>query len=181
MAEPLRCVPADSVITGWDFSTGAVKCLAFDLDGQTLAEVRLPTDLWTRGRRLGTEPDAARRPGPGQHAGHRRPAARPGPAGTTGSPAASRPRITPPAASTATACQVRRAICWNDHTPGRAITPAAWQRLGGQERVKRADRRPLGDSLHAQPSRQGRGTPVREPTGSGPTASCRTAPWRPAS
>src|SRR5205823_3273091 len=49
VAEPLRCVPADSVLTGWDFSTGAVKCLAFDLDGRTLAEVRLPTDLWTAG------------------------------------------------------------------------------------------------------------------------------------
>ena len=49
MAEPLRCVPPDSVLTGWDFSTGAVKCLAFDLDGQTLAEVRLPTDLWSEG------------------------------------------------------------------------------------------------------------------------------------
>src|SRR5437879_13424625 len=49
MPEPLRCVAADTVITGWDFSTGAVKCLAFDLDGKTLAEVRLPTDLWTEG------------------------------------------------------------------------------------------------------------------------------------
>ena len=47
MAEPLQCVPPDAVITGWDFSTGAVKCLAFDLDGNVLAEVRLPTDLWT--------------------------------------------------------------------------------------------------------------------------------------
>src|SRR5437762_7807344 len=47
MTEPLRCVPEDRVVTGWDFSTGAVKCLAFDLDGRTLAEVRLPTDLWT--------------------------------------------------------------------------------------------------------------------------------------
>src|SRR4051794_39116357 len=47
VAESLQCVPADSVITGWDFSTGAVKCLAFDLQGKTLAEVRLPTDLWT--------------------------------------------------------------------------------------------------------------------------------------
>jgi xylulokinase len=47
MAEPLRCVSADRVITGWDFSTGSVKCLAFDLDGNTLAQVRLDTDLWT--------------------------------------------------------------------------------------------------------------------------------------
>jgi xylulokinase len=49
MAESLQHVPAESVITGWDFSTGAVKCLAFDLNGRTLAEVRLPTDLWTEG------------------------------------------------------------------------------------------------------------------------------------
>src|ERR1700752_4619813 len=49
MPEPLRCVSPETVITGWDFSTGAVKCLAFDLDGRTLAEVRLPTDLWTEG------------------------------------------------------------------------------------------------------------------------------------
>src|ERR1700722_4759886 len=47
VAEPLRCVSPESVLTGWDFSTGAVKCLAFDLDGRALAEVRLPTDLWT--------------------------------------------------------------------------------------------------------------------------------------
>ena len=47
MPEPLRCVPHESVIAGWDFSTGAVKCLAFDVDGRTVAEVRLPTDLWT--------------------------------------------------------------------------------------------------------------------------------------
>lgn len=46
MADKPRFVPVESVITGWDFSTGAVKCLAFDLSGQVLAEVRLPTDLW---------------------------------------------------------------------------------------------------------------------------------------
>ena len=49
MAESLRHVPADSVLTGWDFSTSGVKCLAFDLDGNTIADVRLPTDLWTAG------------------------------------------------------------------------------------------------------------------------------------
>ena len=42
----LQCVPPESVITGWDFSTGGVKCLAFDLEGKTLAEVRWETDLW---------------------------------------------------------------------------------------------------------------------------------------
>src|SRR5262244_2066055 len=49
VAETLRCVRPESVITGWDFSTGAVKCLAFNLSGRALAEVRLPTDLWTEG------------------------------------------------------------------------------------------------------------------------------------
>src|SRR5260370_36161666 len=49
MAEPVRCVSPEAVITGWDFSTGAVKCLAFDLGGKTLTEVRLPTALWTEG------------------------------------------------------------------------------------------------------------------------------------
>src|SRR5262249_52462006 len=41
MSEPLRFVPPETVITGWDFSTGGVKCLAFDLTGHTLAQVRL--------------------------------------------------------------------------------------------------------------------------------------------
>lgn len=49
MAENLRYVPPSSIITGWDFSTGAVKCLAFDLEGNALAELRYPTDLWTEG------------------------------------------------------------------------------------------------------------------------------------
>ncbi len=44
---PVQNLPPESVITGWDFSTGAVKCLAFDLAGTVLAEVRFPTDLWT--------------------------------------------------------------------------------------------------------------------------------------
>src|SRR3954467_5758712 len=42
-------VSPSSIIAGFDFSTGAVKGLAFNLEGQTLAEVRLPTDLWTEG------------------------------------------------------------------------------------------------------------------------------------
>lgn len=46
MTDSLRCVPADRIITGWDFSTGSVKCLAFDVTGHKLAEVRLPTDLY---------------------------------------------------------------------------------------------------------------------------------------
>ncbi|CAN5267408.1 xylulokinase [soil metagenome] len=49
MPEPLRHVPEDSIILGWDFSTGAVKCLAFDVTGKVIAESRFPTDLWTEG------------------------------------------------------------------------------------------------------------------------------------
>jgi sugar (pentulose or hexulose) kinase len=49
MGEPLREVPADTLVAGFDFSTGGVKGLVFDLAGQTVARVRLPTDLWTEG------------------------------------------------------------------------------------------------------------------------------------
>jgi sugar (pentulose or hexulose) kinase len=122
------------VITGWDFSTGAVKCLAFDLDGNSLAEVRLPTDLWTEGgvselnlmqlegqarasvraianrlRDLGRLNDWA---AGGISATHH----------TSG-------RIDRDRA------QVRRAICWNDHS----LAPyhaRGLERLGGQERVQ---------------------------------------------
>ena len=38
-----------TLVTGFDFSTGSVKGLAFDLSGHAVAEVRLPTDLWTAG------------------------------------------------------------------------------------------------------------------------------------
>lgn len=47
MPEPIRCVPPTAIIAGLDFSTGAFKGIAFELSGQSLAEVRLPTDLWT--------------------------------------------------------------------------------------------------------------------------------------
>jgi xylulokinase len=49
MSEALRCVPPNALIVGYDFSTGGVKALAFDLSGATVAQVRLPTDLWTEG------------------------------------------------------------------------------------------------------------------------------------
>jgi xylulokinase len=135
MAEPLRYVRDDGIVTGWDFSTGAVKCLAFDLDGNKLAEGRLPTDLWTEGgvselnlmqlegqamaslRLLGAqlgEKQAARWVAGGISATHH----------TAG-------RIDD------NAVQVRRAICWNDHS----LAPyhaRGLERLGGQEKVIRA-------------------------------------------
>jgi sugar (pentulose or hexulose) kinase len=134
MAEPLRCVPQDSVITGWDFSTGGVKCLAFDLDGRALTELRLPTDLWTEGgvselnlmqlegqarasvrataRQLGALGRLAHWITGGISATHH----------TAGRIDAER-------------VQVRRAICWNDFS----LTPyhaQGLERLGGQERIK---------------------------------------------
>ncbi len=135
MAEPLRCVHANRLVAGWDFSTGAVKCLAFDLDGNKVAEVRLPTDLWTEGGvselnlmqlegqamaslrvlggQLGPE-GAARWVAGGISATHH----------TAG-------RID------ADNVQVRRAICWNDHS----LAPyhaRGLERLGGQSKVVQA-------------------------------------------
>jgi sugar (pentulose or hexulose) kinase len=134
VAEPLRCVPSDSVITGWDFSTGAVKCLAFDLDGRTLATVRLPTDLWTEGgvselnlmqlegqARASVRALAARLRDQGRLSHWR--------AGGISATHHTAARID------ADHNQVRRAICWNDHS----LAPyhaAGLKRLGGQERVR---------------------------------------------
>lgn len=135
MAEPLRCVPANRLVAGWDFSTGAVKCLVFDLDGNKVAEARLPTDLWSEGgvselnlmqlegqamaslRIIGSqlgEEQAGRWIAGGISATHH----------TAG-------RIDD------TEVQVRRAICWNDHS----LAPyhaRGLERLGGQEKVVKA-------------------------------------------
>jgi sugar (pentulose or hexulose) kinase len=37
-----------TLVAGWDFSTGSVKCLVFDLTGEVVAEFRGPTDLVER-------------------------------------------------------------------------------------------------------------------------------------
>ena len=52
MAEPLRCVPHDTIIVGWDFSTSAVKALAFDLEGEVVARSWFKNDVWTDYERL---------------------------------------------------------------------------------------------------------------------------------
>jgi sugar (pentulose or hexulose) kinase len=131
MSEPLS-LPADGLIAGYDFSTGGVKVLAFDLAGNTVASVRLPTDLWTEGgvaelnvmqiegqawagtralvRELGAH--AARLVAIGISATHH----------TAGRIDAARN-------------QVRRAICWNDQTLARYHAEGL-ARLGGQERVR---------------------------------------------
>ena len=154
MSEPLRCTPPETVLTGWDFSTGAVKCLAFDLDGNTLAEIRLPTDLWTAGGV--SELNLMQLEGQAR-ASTRALANRLRELGrldhwTAGGVSAThhtagridRDRV-----------QVRRAICWNDHSLA-AYHAKGLERLGGDQRVR------------APP-----------PTGNGPIASCRTARWRP--
>jgi sugar (pentulose or hexulose) kinase len=134
VAEPLRCVDPQSVITGWDFSTGAVKCLAFDLSGHTVAEVRLPTDLWCEGgvselnlmqlegqARASTRAIAARLREQGRLAHWA--------AGGISATHHTAGRID------RDGVQVRRAICWNDHTLAE-YHARGLARLGGQERVR---------------------------------------------
>jgi sugar (pentulose or hexulose) kinase len=127
-------VHPQSVVTGWDFSTGAVKCLAFDLDGRTLAEVRLPTDLWTAGgvselNLLQLEGQA--------RASTRAIAARLREAGRLAHWAAGGVSATHHTAGRIDSDrgQVRRAICWNDQTLT-AYHARGLDRLGGQARVR---------------------------------------------
>jgi xylulokinase len=134
VAESLRCVALQSVITGWDFSTGAVKCLAFDLDGTTLAEVRLPTDLWTEGGV--SELNLMQLEGQAR-ASVRALTARLGELGRLKDWAAGGISATHHTAGRIDAdrVQIRRAICWNDHTLA-AYHARGLERLGGQERVQ---------------------------------------------
>jgi sugar (pentulose or hexulose) kinase len=134
VAEPLRCVRPESVLTGWDFSTGAVKCLAFDLDGKTIAEVRLPTDLWTAGgvselsllqlegqARASTRAIAARL----REAGRLQHWVAGGVSATHHTAGRiDRDRV-----------PVRRAICWNDHSLA-THHARGLERLGGQARAR---------------------------------------------
>ena len=134
MAEPLRCVSPDSIVTGWDFSTGAVKCLAFDLDGRSLAEVRLPTDLWTEG---GVSELSVLQLEGQARASVRGLAARLRDLGRLDHWVVGGISATHHTAGRIDArqIQVRRAICWNDHTLG-TYHATGLRRLGGQERVR---------------------------------------------
>jgi sugar (pentulose or hexulose) kinase len=127
-------VAPDTVITGWDFSTGGVKCLAFDLDGNTLAEVRLPTDLWTEGgvselnlMQLEGQARASVRAMASQLRDLGR--LKHWVAGGISATHHTAGRID------RDHVQVRRAICWNDHSLA-AYHARGLERLGGQERVK---------------------------------------------
>jgi sugar (pentulose or hexulose) kinase len=134
VAETLQCVPPESIITGWDFSTGAVKCLAFDLSGDAVAEVRLPTDLWTEGGV--SELNLMQLEGQAR-ASVRAIASRLRMLGRLAHWVAGGISATHHTAGRIDAdhVQVRRAICWNDHS----LAPyhaRGLERLGGQERVK---------------------------------------------
>lgn len=134
MAEALRHVPPDSILTGWDFSTGSVKCLAFDLDGKCLAEVRLPTDRWTEGGV--SELNLMQLEGQAR-ASVRAMVSRLRSLGRLGDWVAGGISATHHTAGRLDAqhVQVRRAICWNDHT----LAPyhaRGLERLGGQARVR---------------------------------------------
>jgi sugar (pentulose or hexulose) kinase len=131
---PLRHVKPDSVITGWDFSTSGVKCLAFDTGGNTLAEVRLTTDLCTDGGV--TELNLA------QLEGQARASVRAMASKLRELKILDRWVAGGISATHHTAgridrdrCQVRRAICWNDQTL-HEYHDVGLKRLGGQERVR---------------------------------------------
>src|SRR5262249_33688861 len=123
-----------TILTGWDFSTGAVKCLAFDLSGKTVAEVRVPTDLWTEGgvcelnlMQLEGQARATVRAMSAQLRDQGRLSH--WLAGGISATHHTSGRLD------ANHNQVRRAICWNDHS----LAPfhgRGQERLGGPDRVR---------------------------------------------
>ena len=135
MSESLRCVPPNAIIVGYDFSTGGVKALAFDLSGNTVAQVRLPTDLWTEGgvselnlMQLEGQARAATRAIVSTMDGKQIAAWGAGACGISATHH-SAGRID------GRGNQVRRAICWNDQTLAKYHAEGL-KRLGGQERAK---------------------------------------------
>ncbi len=135
MAPSLQCVDPQTVITGWDFSTGAVKCLAFNLQGQVLEEVRLPTDVWTGGSPDVAELNLLQLEGQAR-ASVRAIVARLRQAGLLAHWAAGGISATHHTAGRIdrNRVQVRRAICWNDQTLAR-YREKGEARLGGSDRV----------------------------------------------
>lgn len=138
MPEPLRFVPPESIVVGWDFSTGSVKCLAFDMQGRTVAQVRFPTDLWH-----GDPPsDAVNELSLMQLEGQARASVR---AIVAELRAAGRLKDWIAGGISATHHtagridrahnQVRRAICWNDQTLAQYRAKGE-RRLGGAKRVR---------------------------------------------
>jgi sugar (pentulose or hexulose) kinase len=134
MAERLRRVPETVIVVGLDFSTGAVKGLAFGFDGTVLSEVRLPTDLWTEGGV--SELNLMQLEGQARSA-VRLLASRLREIGRLDDWAAIGISATHHTAGRIDAghTQVRRAICWNDHTLA-AFHAKGLERLGGQGRAR---------------------------------------------
>ncbi len=130
----LQHVPASAIFTGWDFSTSGVKCLAFDLDGNTVAQARLTTDLWTDGGV--SELNLAQLEGQAR-ASVRAIAAALRDAGRLSDWIAGGISATHHTAGRIDACrnQVRRAICWNDATLAKYHAKGL-ERLGGQAKVR---------------------------------------------
>jgi sugar (pentulose or hexulose) kinase len=133
MAEAVRCLDPQSIITGWDFSTGSVKCLAFDLNGQTVATVRLDTDQWIKSK--SRELNLMMLEGQAR-ASVREMAAKLRAIGRLPDWVAGGISATHHTAGRIDEHnnQVRRAICWNDQTLTR-YHAAGLNRVGGQERV----------------------------------------------
>jgi sugar (pentulose or hexulose) kinase len=130
----IRSLSSESIITGWDFSTGAVKCLAFDLAGKVLAEVRFPTDLYTEGgvselnlmllegqARASTRAIAAKLRDLGR--------LKDWVAGGISATHHTAGRVDK------LGNQIRRAICWNDQKLAKYHAEGL-ERLGGQDRVR---------------------------------------------
>lgn len=127
-------VPSSALITGWDFSTSGVKCLAFDLDGNTIADVRLPTDLWTKG---GVSELSILQLEGQARASVRLMAAKLKELGRLDDWIAGGISATHHSAGRIDAAnaQVRRMICWNDETLA-DYHAAGLKRLGGQKKVR---------------------------------------------
>lgn len=138
MPETLACVKRSAVITGWDFSTGGVKCLAFDVEGRVLAEIRLPTDIWFGDSPAGGIRELNLMQLEGQaYASVRAIAAALDRVGRLKDWAAGGISATHHTAGRidAQAVQIRRAICWNDATLAE-YHARGLARLGGQDRVQ---------------------------------------------
>src|SRR3954470_23191178 len=123
-------VPSDSIVVGYDFSTGGVKALAFDLAGNVVERVKLPTDLWTEGGV--SELNLMQLEGQAR-AAIRMLASRLRDCGRLGGWAAIGISATHHTAGRIDSdyAPVRRAICWNDHTLA-AYHEKGLERLGGQ-------------------------------------------------
>ncbi|MDO4550496.1 MAG: FGGY-family carbohydrate kinase [Planctomycetia bacterium] len=132
-------IQENKIITGWDFSTGAVKCIAFDLQGNVVAECRFPTDLWYGGK----EDPGAIELNLLQLEGQARQTTR-----TISERLREKGRLTDWIAGgiSAThhtagridksACQLRRAICWNDQSLAKYHEKGI-KRLGGEQAVRK--------------------------------------------